>query len=133
MTQQATAAAVCTASPCNVKIMVNASGGQCTIRVEPDVLVVKAAPNALIKWTLDAPEHFRIVSISFKDEEEAYLKMNRKRIATPSGKQFHGKHVNARDADITDDNSVDGAWYYGVVVSDGHVTCKLDPPIINGT
>jgi hypothetical protein len=130
--QQPTTAAVCTASPCRHKILVDVSGAQCRIRVEPDILYVKGVHNALIEWELDAPERFRIVSITFKDEEEEWLKEYRRRVATPSGKQFHGKHVTARKADVTDDNSLDGSWYYSVVVSDGHATCKLDPPIING-
>jgi hypothetical protein len=131
-TQQATSAAVCSASPCTITIAVHVSGPECTIEVDPDILVVKGVQNALIEWNLDAPDRFRIVSLAFKDEDKVYFDAYRKRIATPSGKQFNHKHVNARKADVTDENSIDGAWYYGITVSDGPTTCKLDPPIING-
>src|SRR5215831_1269066 len=111
LTQQPTSAAVCTASPCMHKIKIDTSGPQCRVAVEPDIMYVKHVPNALIAWKLDAPDRFRIVKLEFKDEQEAWLKEFRRRVATPSGKQFHNKHVNGRDADVTDENSIDGAWY----------------------
>jgi hypothetical protein len=132
--QQPTTAAVCTASPCHhtITVSMDAASHTCKVVVKPDIMYVKGVKDALIDWELDAPGDFKIVSIKFKDEEDDWLREYRKRVATPSSHQFHNKHVNARKADVTDDNTIDGSWYYSVVVSDGHTSCKLDPPVING-
>ena len=130
--QSPTSAAVCTSSPCEHTLTIDTSANPCTVRIEPNIMYVKHVPNAVVTWKLDAPDRFKIVDLRFKDEQKSWLEEYGKRVATPSHKQFHDKHVNPRGADVIDDNTIDGAWYYSVVVSDGHTTCKYDPPIING-
>lgn len=131
-TQRLTSAAVCTASPCQQTIVITHQGGSCQLKVEPEVLVVTDPHGALIQWELDGPGDFKIISLDFKDDTPAWRELYVKRVATPSRDQFHDKHLNGRKADIMDKNTIDGSWYYGVVVGDGHTSCKLDPPIING-
>jgi hypothetical protein len=133
--QEPVSAARCQGTCTHKVTIVDVSANPCKLKVDPEVMWVYGGKPAVIVWNLvDAPEGFKLKVVKFKDESPAYLKANKRRIATPSQKQFHDKHVSNGDktADVTDDNSIDGAYYYNLEATDGKKVCTVDPPIING-
>lgn len=121
---------------CTHKVtIVDVGAKPCKLKIEPELMWVYGGHPARIVWNLvDAPEAFKLKLVKFKDEYPAYVKENKKRIATPSQRQFHDKHLTngGKTADIMDDNSIDGAFYYNLEATDGGTVCTVDPPIING-
>ncbi len=121
---------------CRHKVtIVDVAANPCKLHVEPELMYVTGGVPAKIEWNLaDAPEGFKLKPVRFKDESPAYAKEYKKRIATPSHRQFHDKHVTngGKTADVTDDNTIDGSWYYDLEATDGKKVCTIDPPMVNG-
>ena len=107
--QEPVSADRCTESPCRMEITVDDSGGDCKVKIKPEVLLVHKVPEATIQWKLAAPG-YKLVSITFKDETKEWFAEYGKRVKVPSRDQFHGKQVHDQDAQVMDKNSEDGSW-----------------------
>jgi hypothetical protein len=129
----ATTAQICqSAGDCNLTVTIDTSQAPCKAVVNPEVTVVQRVHDVRIVWTLDAPDDYKFVYLRFKDEEAPYRVQNAGRITIPSRDQFYGKKTGARQVQVHDKNTKDGAWYYELRVSNGTTTCEVDPPMING-
>ena len=118
---------------CKFQVTPIVSNGTCTLKIEPDALIVTQVKYATIEWRFadNVPLRFRFEWLRFKDEDPDYVKGYGSRIPVPSHDQFHDKHVTDRLVDVLDNNTVNGVWSFALSVTDGQVKCKVDPPIIN--
>ncbi len=126
---EATSAARCTTSPCVHHVTVAAAADGCTVSVVPDVMIVATHREALVRWQIDTPGYrFAPDGVAFDPEKHGRVLA----YAVAPGKQFHDpKPLSATLFQFVDSNTVIGAWYYSVTVTDGRRECRLDPPIIN--
>lgn len=124
----------CEQNECVHEVTVDESQTPCKVAIHPEIMVVYRTHNAKVVWELKTPG-YQFVTVKFKDQDESFLAKNKEylaRVKVPSKDQFYEMHVGATTASYRDRNTVDGAWYYSVVVKKGDKKCSIDPPIING-